>query len=253
MAATPETTVERIAHDIDTISGNLPERDSDPDFDRWVQENAGILTQLRENLEKSTYADRAIIAKKMNDFNQRLKEKIAQYGVESDTKKELRKLQQFVESRTPTSAGAWTTEKFGGAAGQTTDFVFSTVDDARAIGTHEYELWQRSDWGTRIGRLGMMGAIGLGTYFAGKKILEWTEGKGFFRKLFRFVGLGALAIGVIKLANLAINPREQLAKLDPVSYGHYASPSPPRIEMPAPAPEPPAPKSPASGAGAASF
>lgn len=224
----PETTVERIAQYIDTISGNLPETDAEPDFANWARDNAFALEQLRKNLDESmSYADRAMIAPKLRAFNLRLKEKIARYGAETETKTELRQLQQFVESRTPGKIGEYAVETAGTAAsgiGIAADAVTSTPSDAWALGQHEYEVWKRSDWPTAISRIGLGTTIGLGTLFFLKKMYDWTTDKnrGFFGKLFGWLGMGAMAIGTVKMLNTVIKPREQLAKLDPASYGHYA-------------------------------
>ena len=254
--ATPETTVERIAFYLDTLSGNLPKDDADPDFARWTHENAFALEQLRKNLDESmSYADRAMIAPKLRSFNLRLKEAIARYGTESETKVELRRLQQFVESRTPGIVGEYAVEGAGAAAsgvGMATDAAMSAPSDAWALGQHEVEIWKRSDWSTRISRIGIGATIGLGTLFFLKKMYDWTTDKnrGFFGKLFGWLGMGAIAIGTIKMLDTVIKPREQLAKLDPASYGHYA-PHPPAAEKPKEGPAPP--KPPASKPGTVDF
>jgi len=249
-----ETTVERIAQYLDTLSGNLPEKESDPDFARWASENAYALEQLRKTLDESiSYADRAMIAPKLRAFSLRLKEVVARYGAESETKTELRRLQQFVESRTPGKIGEYAVETLGETAGIVTETVISTPGDAFALGQHEVEVWKRSNWNERISRIGIGATIGLGTLFFLKKMYDWTTDKkrGFFGKLFGWLGMGAMAIGTIKMLDTVIKPREQLAKLDPASYGHYAPHFPP-TEKPEES-SPPRPKPPVPGSGTKSY
>lgn len=239
-----ETTVERIAQYIDTLSGNLPETDAEPDFANWARDNAFALDQLRKNLDESmSYADRAMIAPKLRAFNLRLKEKIARYGAESETKTELRRLQQFVESRTPGTIGEYTVE----GAGATAELVSGLKEDASASLQREVKEWTHpkgAPWHDNVGRL-ILGSL----FFvpAAWVLKKSFEKQGFWSRVFKITGAALLAGLALKLWAYSTNPQKRLAELDPASHPSSA-PRPPVVIMPPelapPAPKPPVPPGP---------
>lgn len=244
----PETTVERIAQYIDTLSGNLPEDESDVNFRDWTRDpgNVHALKHLREHLDESmSYADRAMIAPKLRAFNLRLKEKIARYGEESETKTELKRLQQFVESRTPGTIGEYTVE----GAGATAELVGGLKEDAVTSLQREVKEWTHpkgAPWHDNVGRLILGSLFFLPAAWVLKKSFEKQD---FWSRVFKITGTALLAGLALKLWAYSTNPQKRLAELDPSSHDRIPL-RPPVIEMPPePAPPaPPAPKPPAPGA-----